>query len=227
MQNRAIIALAALVGICLFTSGCAIVESYGNYRERIKESRAAAQMREEGLLAHTAFRAETGWKRKTYRNETILALATPANVSLEIALKNQRGFLLVQGAIAMDFPVASGKRSHPTPSGKFAIRSKKQNYHSNLYGKIMDVEGNVLVADADTRRDVLPEGATFSGATMPYWMRLTDTGVGLHVGHVPGRPASHGCVRLKREAASKIFALVKAGTPVVIAESAPALNPKL
>jgi len=68
------------------------------------------------------------------------------------------------------------------------------------------------------------EGAMFAGAKMPYWMRLTDTGVGMHVGYVPGHPASHGCIRLNREVAQKLFALVKVGTPVVVAERAPALE---
>jgi lipoprotein-anchoring transpeptidase ErfK/SrfK len=71
---------------------------------------------------------------------------------------------------------------------------------------------------------VIPEGATFDAAKMPYWMRLTDTGVGMHVGHVPGRPASHGCIRLKREVAVELFSLTKIGTPVVVAESAPSLG---
>ena len=75
---------------------------------------------------------------------------------------------------------------------------------------------NILVIpDADVRSDIVPEGGHFEGATMPYWMRLTDSGVGLHVGYVPGRPASHGCIRLKRDSATEIFELVKVGTPVV------------
>ena len=54
-------------------------------------------------------------------------------------------------------------------------------------------------------------------------MRLTDTGVGLHIGYVPGRPASHGCIRFKRDAATQIFDLVKVGTPVSHRRKAPSL----
>ena len=62
---------------------------------------------------------------------------------------------------------------------------------------------------------------------MPYWMRLTDGGVGMHVGYVPGgRAASHGCIRLKKENAEEIFALVKIGTPVVVTDDLPALAVK-
>ena len=109
----------------------------------------------------------------------------------------------------------------------FAIRGKEKNYSSNLYGKIYDDQDVVLVADADVRTDAVPEGGRFEGATMPYWMRLTDTGVGMHVGYVPGRPASHGCIRLKRETATQLFDLVKVGTPVVIAENPPSLAAEL
>lgn len=159
----------------------------------------------------------------------LMKQATPENVALEISLSEQRGFLLVRGAIAMDFPVATGKRSHPTPGGNFTVRGKQKDYASNLYGKIYDASGTMVVADADTRTDAVPEGGKFEGATMPYWMRLTDIGVGLHVGYVPGRPASHGCIRLKRNVAAELFLLVKIGTPVTVADKAPALmvaNPK-
>jgi lipoprotein-anchoring transpeptidase ErfK/SrfK len=43
------------------------------------------------------------------------------------------------------------------------------------------------------------------------------------VGYVPGRPASHGCIRLKGDTAKKLFELTKVGTPVVIAQQAPSL----
>ncbi|OJU98490.1 MAG: hypothetical protein BGO12_21935 [Verrucomicrobia bacterium 61-8] len=123
----------------------------------------------------------------------------------------------------MDFPVATGKKSHPTPTGSFTIRAKEKDYHSNLYGKIFDATGVVLVEDADSRVNPVPEGAQFVGATMPYWMRLTDGGVGLHVGYVPGHAASHGCVRLKDDTAKQLFELVKIGTPVTIAYEAPVM----
>jgi lipoprotein-anchoring transpeptidase ErfK/SrfK len=178
------------------------------------------------LAEHAVFRAAGGWKKNTYRNQALLSQANSDNVSLEISLSEQRGFLLVRTAIAMDFPVATGRKSHPTPAGDFAIRAKEKNYASNLYGKIYDSQNILVVPDADMRSDIVPEGGRFEGATMPYWMRLTDSGVGLHVGYVPGRPASHGCIRLKHDSATEIFEFVKVGTPVVIAENAPSLAPE-
>jgi len=198
-------------------SSCAVLE-------RRAEEKRLAVARAEALAAHSAWRSGSGWKSKTYRNEAVLANATPENCRVEIALSEQRGLLLVDGQIAMDFPVATGKRSHPTPPGEYTVLGKQKDYSSNLYGKIVDATGTVLVSDADTTRDVPAEGATFEGAKMPYWMRLTNTGVGMHVGYVPGHPASHGCIRLKRETAIFLFGLLKVGAPVVVADHAAALE---
>jgi hypothetical protein len=215
-----------LVVLAAFFGGCAIVEDIKKSQADAREERARAELRKLALAEHEVFRAAGGWKKRTYRNQALLSQASSENVSLEIDLSEQRGILLVRTAIAMDFPVATGRKSHPTPAGDFAIRAKEKNYASNLYGKIYDAQNVLVVGDADVRSDLVPEGGRFEGATMPYWMRLTDSGVGMHVGYVPGRPASHGCIRLKSDSASEIFELVKVGTPVVIAENAPSLAPE-
>jgi lipoprotein-anchoring transpeptidase ErfK/SrfK len=229
-QNSAgcLIRRALWLGLVAIASGtfssCAVVEGISARNARRVEAKRIAAQKAEAEQAHAAWRATPGWKSKIYRNPALLSRANAENISIEIAISEQRGLLLVEGCVAMDFPVATGKKSHPTPTGSYTIRGKEKDYQSNLYGKIVDATGTVIVSDADTRRDVIPEGATFDAAKMPYWMRLTDTGVGMHVGHVPGRPASHGCIRLKREVAVELFSLTKIGTPVVVAESAPSLG---
>ena len=218
-----ICSLAAVAAFCAL-GGCAIVEDIQKSQAKAREERERAELRKLALAEHAVFRAAGGWRKRTYRNKELLSQATSENVSLEISLSEQRGILLVRTAIAIDFPVATGRKSHPTPAGDFAIRAKEKNYASNLYGKIFDAQNILLIGDADVRSDAIPEGGRFEGATMPYWMRLTDSGVGLHVGYVPGRPASHGCIRLKRDSATEIFDLVKVGTPVIIADNAPSLT---
>lgn len=187
------------------------------------EQKKNAAVRKQAKAEHEFYRSLALWKKNAYRNKELLAQATPNNVSIEIARGEQRGIVLVNGAIAMDFPVATGKSSHPTPLGRFTILDMKKDYSSNLYGRIYDASGTATVNDADTRTHTVPEGSSFVGAQMPYWMRLTNTGVGMHVGYVPGRPASHGCIRLKRDDAREIFSMVRIGTPVLIAEQAPSL----
>jgi len=225
MRSSHKFALPALAAFCLLSAGCAVMKDYEKNQAKAREDRAMAALRSQALAENAVFRSQAGWKKKTWRNETLLAQATPENISVEISLSDQRGLLLVNGAIASDFPVATGKAGHATPPGSFSVRSKQKVYSSNLYGKIYDVTGAVLVNSADSRKHAVPEGGNFAGAPMPFWMRLTDTGVGMHVGYVPGgRAASHGCIRLKRDTASKLYEIVTVGTPVVIAAHAPALS---
>jgi hypothetical protein len=47
--------------------------------------------------------------------------------------------------------------------------------------------------------------------------RITWSGIALHAGVVPGRPASHGCIRLPNDFAARLWAVTKIGARVVIA----------
>ena len=40
--------------------------------------------------------------------------------------------------------------------------------------------------------------------------------IGFHQGHVPTRPASHGCIRLPSGSAKSLYKLLPSGTPVYI-----------
>lgn len=216
--------VALVVSSALLLPGCsALKDLQSRWQVSSAKKRNAAKVGPY-VKAHAEFRAQPGWRKRTYRQADLLAKATAQNTAVEIALREQRGLLLVGGAIAMDFPVATGRSGHATPKGAYKVLDKKKDYSSNLYGRIVSSAGDTLVSDADTREDAVPEGASFVGARMPYWMRITPTGLGMHVGHVPGRPASHGCIRLKSDAASQLFAVLDLGTPVTVDMFAPALG---
>ena len=119
--------------------------------------------------------------------------------------------------------VASGKPSHPTPPGEYRVMERTTEKVSNLYGVLVDAKGDVLMSDFNTSKNTMPEGAVFKPAKMPYYVRLSNDGVGLHAGKIPkpGATASHGCVRLPNYMAKKFFENVRVGTPVTIL-SAPA-----
>nr|NIP92955.1 L,D-transpeptidase family protein [Akkermansiaceae bacterium] len=105
----------------------------------------------------------------------------------------------------------------PTPPGSYKIVEKvRAEKRSNLYGTIYDAEGEVHISDADITKDEVPEGGTFKGASMPYWMRLSWSGIGMHQGRVPRHPASHGCVRIPSKVASTVYSKTGVGTPVSI-----------
>jgi lipoprotein-anchoring transpeptidase ErfK/SrfK len=112
-------------------------------------------------------------------------------------------------------PVSSGRKGFETPAGKYQVVQKDEKHVSNLYGDYLDEAGGVLKKNADTSREPTPEGASFKGASMPYFLRF-EGGYGLHAGSLPGRAASHGCVRLPRAMARRFFENVAVGTPVII-----------
>src|SRR6266576_2081217 len=68
--------------------------------------------------------------------------------------------------------------------------------------------------------DAAPSGTHFQGAAMKWFMRLTDEGVGMHVGILPGYPASHGCVRMPSDGAKLFYDHVKVGTQVEVQPAA-------
>ena len=59
---------------------------------------------------------------------------------------------------------------------------------------------------------------TYDNAPMPHMHRLTWDGIALHAGRLPGYPASHGCVRLPKAFAEKLYGITQIGTPVIIAD---------
>jgi hypothetical protein len=113
--------------------------------------------------------------------------------------------------------VATGKEGHGTRAGTYRIMEKIEDKYSNRYGWIEDEFGNVVDGDAKVG-DKVPPGTTYVPAPMPFWMRLTSYGIGMHGGLIPepGKPASHGCIRLPKEFVPILFDSVEVGTPVTI-----------
>src|SRR5215471_10591096 len=88
----------------------------------------------------------------------------------------------------MRAPVSSGQSGRETPAGVFSVLQKDVDHHSNLY----------------------------DDAWMPHMHRLTWSGIALHGGPLPGYAASHGCVRLPYDFASRLFDVTKVGMRVIV-----------
>ncbi len=111
---------------------------------------------------------------------------------------------------------STGKLEKPTPRGRFRILEKIVDKRSNKYGSYVDAQSGAVVA-ARSWEVAKPPGTQFLGAAMPYWMRLTWTGVGIHVGGFQrGQPSSMGCIRLPAEVQPLIYAKSIVGMPVMI-----------
>ncbi|MEM7697242.1 MAG: L,D-transpeptidase [Verrucomicrobiota bacterium] len=124
-------------------------------------------------------------------NQFALSQSNGSNTRLVIDVADQRGYLLVNGKVAVDTPVSTARPGKSTPRGTFYMSQRVRQ------GKI----------------------STIYGVEMPYWMRLSSTVYGVHAGHLPGYPASAGCVRLPSSAAQVIFDNTRSGTRVNIYSS--------
>jgi lipoprotein-anchoring transpeptidase ErfK/SrfK len=148
----------------------------------------------------------------------VLAIATPDNTRIYVSLSKQRAYLLVGDDVAIDTPISSGKRAGMTPKGSFTVLEKDPDHRSSVYGNFVNSRGEVVRAGVSTRVDSAPSGTHYVGAPMKWFMRLTYEGVGMHVGILPGYPASHGCVRMPEDTAKLFYDHVKVGTPAVIGD---------
>ena len=164
------------------------------------------------------FKAQPSYP-KTYNvwtNEQLLSRTGPHNSHIKIDLATQRGFLMNGENVVIDYPICSGIKSRPTPTGTFYILEKVVDKRSNRYGMFYDAAGEIANGNADVILDPLPEGGRFEGAKMHYWMRLTQDGVGHHIGPVRRYPASHACVRGPGKTIPIVYSKVKEGTCVII-----------
>jgi lipoprotein-anchoring transpeptidase ErfK/SrfK len=178
--------------------------------------------------APAAAPAQVAGRRKMKRASEMIRRQEPARVSARlmerinpensrvvISISRQRAYLMVGDEIAIDTPVSTGKTAGMTPTGKFTISEKEKDHRSNLYGDFVDGRGRTVRSGVSTRIDSAPSGTRFRGAPMRFFCRFNGA-IGMHVGILPGYPASHGCVRLPSDIAPLIYEKVKVGTPVEV-----------
>jgi hypothetical protein len=118
--------------------------------------------------------------------------ASTGPVFLVIDLTRQRAMLYRDGVPIAASTISTGSKGRETPTGVFTILEKK----------------------------VFHRSATYDDAPMPYMQRLTEKGVAMHAGNLPGYPASHGCIRLPKGFAKLLYGVTELGTPVMITDEA-------
>lgn len=111
-----------------------------------------------------------------------------SGVTILISLPGQVAYIYRDGVLIAASTVSTGKKGKGTPAGEFTILQKRVHHRSNLY----------------------------SNAPMPFMQRLTWDGIALHAGHLPGYPASHGCIRFPREFAKRLYDITELGTAVSV-----------
>jgi hypothetical protein len=106
-----------------------------------------------------------------------------------VSLRAQRVTIFDAEGSVLHAPVSTGQAGRETPAGIYSVLQKEEFHTSNLY----------------------------DDAEMPFMQRLTWSGIALHAGHLPGYPASHGCIRMPYEFAQRLFDLTPVGMRVIVA----------
>jgi len=135
--------------------------------------------------------ADTPRKRKTDQAEGTkdkAATSSAGPLFAVLSLSDQHISIYNSSGIVTRGKVSTGMPGHRTPSGIYSIIGRERYHHSNIY----------------------------SGAPMPFMQRITWSGIALHLGVVPGYPASHGCIRLPAGFAEKLWGMTKIGERVVV-----------
>lgn len=142
---------------------------------------------------------------------------TPGMTSVNIDLSEQKAYIFKNRENVGWTYVATGRSGYSTPTGTFRIMEKQVDKRSSRYGSIVNSNGDVLRGEATAGVHHV-RGGHFLGAKMPYWMRLTGYGIGMHAGNIPnpGSPASHGCIRLPYDMAQMLYQHAPVGTRVTI-----------
>ena len=151
-------------------------------------------------------------------NQGLLKQATQDNTRIVVSIPKQRAYLMTGDEIVAEGPISSGRRGHESPTGQMHVLEKDPNHHSSLYGDFVDSSGRVVRGGVSARIDSAPSGTHFAGASMKWFLRLTEDGVGMHVGILPGYTASHGCIRQSVDGAKLFYDYAKVGTPVDVGD---------
>ncbi len=197
---REAITVLALLGIAL---GSVTSAEAGIFKAPRKKDMRIQQVSYQNTVksAPAAVQAKTsGWQdvhRDAYVNQELLALKKGGERRIVVDVSRQRAYLLVDNVIAIDTAVSTARTGKYTPRGEFKITERVKS------GKT----------------------STIYGCSLPYWQRLGDSAVGMHIGDLPGYPASAGCIRLPESIAPIIFENTASGVTVQIVDSWNGPNP--
>src|SRR6516162_7183994 len=117
-------------------------------------------------------------------------LSPSGPVVVLVSIPQQTMHVYRNGILIGRSTVSTGSKGHATPGGVFSILEKKKTHHSKKY----------------------------DNAPMPYMQRLTWSGIAMHSGHLPGYPASHGCIRLPYDFSQLLFNATANGGTVVVGD---------
>jgi hypothetical protein len=111
----------------------------------------------------------------------------PQPRTVVVDLSSQRVTLFENGVATYSTACSTGRSGYRTPAGEYVISDQNRHHTSTIYH-----------------------------SSMPFFQRFSFAAFGLHQGHLPGYPASHGCIRLSYEGARHLFGELEVGDLAII-----------
>lgn len=139
-------------------------------------------------IAHGRRRAKADGARAARDAKRATPPSPERPLFMVVSIADQRVSVYNRHGLVERSAISTGVAGHPTPKGVFTIIGRERYHHSNIY----------------------------AGAPMPFMQRVTWSGIAMHLGVVPGHPASHGCIRLPAAFAARLWGLTRIGERVVI-----------
>tara|TARA_R110002096_G_scaffold6186_5_gene28265 strand:- start:64 stop:1314 length:1251 start_codon:yes stop_codon:yes gene_type:complete len=189
----------ALLGITLSATTSAEAGLFSNIKAK-KEAKQAKEMRiaqvhsiQQAKQAAIQQAQQTGYldmHNDAHINHQLLESSEGADRKVVVDIGRQRAFLIINNQVAIDTAISTARSEKHTPRGSFEI----------------------------TQRVETGKTSTIYGCDLPYWQRLGDSAIGMHVGDLPGYPASAGCIRLPHSVAPVMFANMNSGITVEVVD---------
>ncbi len=195
---RETLTVMALLGVTLSatTQAEAGLFKFKEKKEQREQARQQQIMQQQAIQKRQAAiqRAQqTGYldiHNDAYINYRLLESDKEAERVVIVDISQQRAYLLVGNVVAIDTAVSTARSGKVTPRGEFKITQRvAQGKTSSIYG-----------------------------CDLPYWQRLDQSAIGMHVGDLPGHAASAGCIRLPYSVAPVMFANTTSGVTVKVVD---------
>jgi hypothetical protein len=139
----------------------------------------------------------------------LTAVVFGGSKKIVVDLTKQEAYAYENGKLVYSGWISSGRAEFKTRTGRFRVLQKEKEHTSNEWPK-----KEIKLKNGKKKVEV-------GGAKMPYMLRLTWSGIALHEGYTPNYPASHGCIRVAKGFAKKLYMWAKVGTRVVVKGKAP------
>lgn len=129
------------------------------------------------------------WFKDTRMQQICLlgSVPDPQPRKVVVDLSSQRVTLYENGVATYSTACSTGRSGYRTPAGEYVISDQNRHHTSNIYH-----------------------------SSMPFFQRFSFAAFGLHQGHLPGYPASHGCIRLSYEGARYLFGKLEVGDLAIV-----------